>query len=308
MMSSAIPSAKNSCSGSLLIFWNGNTAIDGLSGRARVGRTFDRRGFGRALGGGEADPVDTNRAGDVLEALLAHVLEGEIEPAGSILLNTGRDADAAWVGQAFKAGSDIHAVAEDVIVLDHDIADVDPDPEFDAVVRGAGIAFGHAALPFGSTTQPIDDAPEFNEKSVAGRFDDAPVMLGDLRIDYLGADRPQPVEGSFLVRPHQPRIARDIGGQDRGEAAGRGHASGTPALRRPSRRRSAISPVGGMFSVIQVSENSGRRRSSVSRASAAAVRSPSIASAAVRKVSGGIPRTFLDHVARPGGIPNNARR
>jgi hypothetical protein len=34
MTSSAMPSAKYSCSGSPLIFANGNTAIDGLSGRA----------------------------------------------------------------------------------------------------------------------------------------------------------------------------------------------------------------------------------------------------------------------------------
>src|SRR5262249_48373947 len=33
MISSTIPSAKYSCSGSPLIFWNGSTAIDGLSGR-----------------------------------------------------------------------------------------------------------------------------------------------------------------------------------------------------------------------------------------------------------------------------------
>ena len=32
IMSSAIPSAKYSCSGSLLMFANGNTAIDGFSG------------------------------------------------------------------------------------------------------------------------------------------------------------------------------------------------------------------------------------------------------------------------------------
>ena len=32
MISSTMPSAKYSCSGSPLIFWNGRTAIDGLSG------------------------------------------------------------------------------------------------------------------------------------------------------------------------------------------------------------------------------------------------------------------------------------
>ena len=37
MMSSAIPSAKNSCSASPLMFWNGSTAIEGLSGKASAG-------------------------------------------------------------------------------------------------------------------------------------------------------------------------------------------------------------------------------------------------------------------------------
>jgi len=32
MISSTMPSAKYSCSGSPLIFWKGRTAIDGLSG------------------------------------------------------------------------------------------------------------------------------------------------------------------------------------------------------------------------------------------------------------------------------------
>jgi hypothetical protein len=39
-------------------------------------------------------------------------------------------------------------------------------------------------------------------------------MLGDLRIDELMAQRFQTFECAFLVRPHQPRIARYIGGED----------------------------------------------------------------------------------------------
>jgi hypothetical protein len=34
MISSTTPSAKYSCSGSPLMFWNANTAIEGLSGSA----------------------------------------------------------------------------------------------------------------------------------------------------------------------------------------------------------------------------------------------------------------------------------
>ena len=37
VISSTMPSAKYSCSGSPLIFWNGSTAIDGLSGNASGG-------------------------------------------------------------------------------------------------------------------------------------------------------------------------------------------------------------------------------------------------------------------------------
>jgi hypothetical protein len=35
MISSTMPSAKYSCSGSPDMFWNGSTAIDGLSGSGR---------------------------------------------------------------------------------------------------------------------------------------------------------------------------------------------------------------------------------------------------------------------------------
>ena len=49
-MSSTIPSAKYSCSGSPLIFVNGNTANDGLSGRASAAQraTFRQQHRGYA--------------------------------------------------------------------------------------------------------------------------------------------------------------------------------------------------------------------------------------------------------------------
>jgi hypothetical protein len=48
-ISSAMPSAKYSCSGSLDTFWNGSTAIEGLSGR---GRALPSPGKAPAAGGG----------------------------------------------------------------------------------------------------------------------------------------------------------------------------------------------------------------------------------------------------------------
>src|SRR5438309_5616040 len=60
----------------------------------------------------------------------------------------------------------------------------------------------------------------------------APV-LGDFRIEELAAQRFEPFERALLVRPHQPRIPRHIGGEDRGEP--------TFDATRPSRLHSASS-------------------------------------------------------------------
>jgi hypothetical protein len=43
-------------------------------------------------------------------------------------------------------------------------------------------------------------------------------VLGDCRIEELAAERLEAFESAFFIRPHQPRIPRDIGGEDRGES------------------------------------------------------------------------------------------
>jgi hypothetical protein len=48
-------------------------------------------------------------------------------------------------------------------------------------------------------------------------------MFDDPGVDQFAPDRLQSGERAFLVLPHQPRIADDIGGKYRGKAAGRGH-------------------------------------------------------------------------------------
>jgi hypothetical protein len=48
-------------------------------------------------------------------------------------------------------------------------------------------------------------------------------VLGDLRINEFMAQRFEAFERAFLIRPHQPRIPRHIGGEYRSKAAGGGH-------------------------------------------------------------------------------------
>ena len=72
-------------------------------------------------------------------------------------------------------------------------------------------------------------------------FIDAPVMQGDGRIDEVAAQRPEPRQGAILVRAGEPAVADDIRDQNRCDLSRLAHASGIPALRRPSIIRSHIS-------------------------------------------------------------------
>src|SRR5262249_20268494 len=150
-------------------------------------------------------PVDPDRPGDVLELLLAGVLEGDVEPALRILVNTSRDADPAGLRQSFQSRGDIDAVAVDVVAVDDDVADIDADPELDPRLRRlVGIALVHAALNLDGATHGIDDAGEFGQQAVAGGLDDAALVFVDLGIEHRAPVGLQPGERSFLVEAHQP--------------------------------------------------------------------------------------------------------
>jgi hypothetical protein len=227
MISSTMPSAKYSCSGSPLMFGNGKTAIDGLSGSARAGS------------GTRCPWVTTrktpHRPCDVLKLLLADVFEDQVEPAYGILLYPRRHADPARLGKSLEPGRDVDPVAKDVAILDNDVADVDADAQFDPIVcRGARVALGHRLLHLDCVAHRIDHA-ELDQQAVAGGLDDAAMMLDDLRIEEFAAQSFEAFERAFLIRPHQPRIPRHIGGEDRGQPAGLAHVASPAANRRPER-------------------------------------------------------------------------
>jgi len=93
---------------------------------------------------------------------------------------TRRHANAAGLGQAFKAGDDVDAVADDVAVLGDDVAHMDDDTELDPPIRRQrAIAFSQGRLHFGRAAKRFDDAAELDEQPVAGSLDDAAAVLGD---------------------------------------------------------------------------------------------------------------------------------
>jgi hypothetical protein len=152
--------------------------------------------------------------------LLAQILKDKGQPVAHLIVNRIGDEHPAGIGQGFDPCRDVDAVAIEVVALDDHVAEIDADAQFDAVVRrDAGVPLGHRLLHLDRAAHCIDDARKFHQHAVAGGLDNAAAVLGDLRIDKLAAQRLEAFERPFLVRSHQPRIARHVGGDDRRETA-----------------------------------------------------------------------------------------
>jgi len=50
-------------------------------------------------------------------------------------------------------------------------------------------------------------------------------MFPDLGLDQLPEVTPEPFMGALLIGAHEARIPRHVSGEDRGQAADRGHCS-----------------------------------------------------------------------------------
>ena len=99
--------------------------------------------------------MGVHRPGDVLDLLLAHVLERE----GKLVAYHAADADATGRRQGFESSGDVDAVAEGVAPIDDNVAKIDADAEFDARRgRHLGIAFGQLALNVDRAAHGVDDA------------------------------------------------------------------------------------------------------------------------------------------------------
>ncbi len=127
-------------------------------------------------------------------------------------------ADAAGVGDAFNAGSNVHAIPEDVTAIDDDVADVDADAEVNPRFRRhPGIASGHALLDIDRTTHGIHSAAEFSQHPVSGVLDDPPTILRDLRIHDGRKVFPELDVRPLFVQAGQAAVPCHVGCQNRRE-------------------------------------------------------------------------------------------
>src|SRR5581483_4931937 len=214
-------------------------AADVLEGQHRYRRLVGQRHrrLGRFRRVRQVDPIDTHRARDVLERLLAQVYEGLRQLVADLTPGVLRKADAARLRDAFEPRRDVDGVAEQVVAIDHDIPQVNPDPERHTAVAGdLGIAPRHSALHFQRAAPGVDDARKFGEDAVAGGLDDATAMDRDSRVDQLHPYGVQLRERAFFVDADQAAIAGDIRRQHRREPAFDAlgvHRPAVPARERP---------------------------------------------------------------------------
>jgi len=84
----------------------------------------------------------------------------------------------------------------------------------------AGVTLEHAVLHFDRAKHRVDHAAKFNQNAVADSLDDAAVTHGDLRIDEIAAQRPQPRQDAIFVRANEPAIADHVRAKDSRQFSG----------------------------------------------------------------------------------------
>ena len=100
------------------------------------------------------------------------------------------DADAAWLGDSLEAGCDVDAIAENIVVVDDDVPDVNADAKFDPEFRRhGGVLLSHLSLDFHRTARRIDSTGEFDQHAITGGLDDATAVRGDPGIDKRLSER-----------------------------------------------------------------------------------------------------------------------
>ena len=131
-----------------------------------------------------------------------------------------RNADAAAIGDAFQPGSDIDPVAKNVTAVGNDVADIDANAEFQALVRRyLRISSDDAALNFDRTSDRVHDARKLGEDAIACGVGDVAAVPLDRGIAEFAAMSPQLGMRAFLVGTHQPAVSSHVGRENGREVA-----------------------------------------------------------------------------------------
>ena len=148
-------------------------------------------------------------------AISTLVVETHVDPVTDLIVNSTRDRNASRHGDAFEPRCNIDAIAEDIVVVDDDVSQMDADAELDPLGLGyLRVLVSHAALNFDGASRCIDGTGKFDQHTVASGLDDAAAMFGDCGVDKRFSESLQLRQRAFLVGTNQAAITGDIRRQD----------------------------------------------------------------------------------------------
>ena len=151
-------------------------------GAPATGRCHLHTSHAQSSNGFGAQRVHPHWACDVLDALLAPILERERQFVADLVAHNPRDANPTRLCQRFQPCRDIHPVAKDIVLFNDHVAEVDTNAEPDALfVWHLGFALSHPALDVYRASYGIDHTRKFRQQSVAGILYDVHAVLRDLR-------------------------------------------------------------------------------------------------------------------------------
>jgi hypothetical protein len=132
-----------------------------------------------------------------------------------MIADRARCADPAGFGQSLQSGGHVHPVAVDIIALDDDVADIDSDPEYDALFLWyARVPLRHPTLDRDGTRGGLNDARELDQDTVTSRLDDPTFVFGYLRINKFAPMGSEPRKSARLVLAHEAAVTGDISGEN----------------------------------------------------------------------------------------------
>jgi hypothetical protein len=156
-----------------------------------------------------------DRTVDVFYWDFTSVYESNVDPTADAVIHDRGDTDASGLSQGLQSRCDIYAVPINIVAINDDIAEVDPDAEHDA---RAGSGFRcDGALDGKRAVDCIHDATELDQRPVADQLYDATVVLRDRWIEDEFPVTLQRGQGSGFVAGYHAGIANHISSQDRGK-------------------------------------------------------------------------------------------
>ena len=153
--------------------------------------------------------------GDVLQPLFAEILELAGNFASHLIQHCLRQDDGPGICQGFQACGDIDPIAVEVTVHDHDIAQIQADPQHQPPVFGQALIGGfRCLLQFHGALDGTDRAPKLDEGTIAHQLDEAAAMLVDQRLEDFLARCLECGQRPRLIGPQEAAVADDIGNKN----------------------------------------------------------------------------------------------